>query len=96
MIFVGEKLQSWTGHLFVLLGADPGVGVCNSDGELGGPLDQGFPATFRIRTGARGEKEVMTVVTVLACSLQKALACELHLYSGRPIWPQTRAVRGEW
>ena len=29
MIFVGEKLQSWTGHLFVLLRADPGVGVGN-------------------------------------------------------------------
>merc|ERR1711990_456868 len=41
--YVGEKLQSWTGHLFVLLRADPGVGVCNSDGQLGSSLNQSFP-----------------------------------------------------
>ena len=51
-LFDGEKLQSMTGYLFVLLRADPGVGVCNSDGQLGSSLNQSFPVNIEDETQA--------------------------------------------
>merc|ERR1719209_931262 len=48
----GQNCSS--GRLLVLLRADPGVGVGNPDGQLGGPLHQSLPVLGGNSTGNLG------------------------------------------
>ena len=40
--------------LFILFGANSGIGICNSDGQLGSPFDKGFPVFSRNSTSNLG------------------------------------------